>query len=286
MTQKIKNLNTKITPEQINAEWANVLSVRNKMLASSDWTQLKDVILDKEQVNFWKNWRKKLRNVKRKVFSTPKDAEYVLQLLEKQIPQTVNFSSYIEDQEVTVEEKRNKIVETVLVKEKPVIIREEVSESVIQDIFIKTFSENPLILQNFLNKILYSNYDTIFSDYDSLEIYKNKLLNYLKIKTNEIFLDKIDKQNIHRINQKYDEAFDFLSRNEPDLDNFPLIKLYVMLNNKNAMTVAYDFIEEKKKLNEEILNSERFLKFNEQRINLLDDKNQANELFIEIKNGY
>lgn len=286
MTQKIKNLNTKITPEQVNAEWANVLSVRNKMLASSDWTQLKDVILDKEQVNFWKNWRKKLRNVKRKVFSTPKDAEYVLQLLEKQIPQTVNFSSYIEDQEVTVEEKRNKIVETVLVKEKPVIIREEVSESVIQDIFIKTFSENPLILQNFLNKILYSNYDTIFSDYDSLEIYKNKLLNYLKIKTNEIFLEKIDKQNVHRINQKYDEAFDFLSRKDPDLDNFPLIKLYAMLNNKNATTVAYDFIEEKKKLNEEILNSERFLKFNEQRINLLDDKKQADELFIEIKNGY
>lgn len=47
--------------EELNREWDNIRTQRNRLLEESDWTQLPDVILPNEGA--WRNYRQDLRNI-------------------------------------------------------------------------------------------------------------------------------------------------------------------------------------------------------------------------------
>lgn len=96
MVTKITNLNTERTAEQEKNVWLEVLSHRNKLLLNSDWTQMSDSGLTETCINQWKTWRQQLKNVNRRNFSEPAQAEYAISILAKRVP----FNDY---QEVRVE---------------------------------------------------------------------------------------------------------------------------------------------------------------------------------------
>ena len=55
------------TPYSSTSTWQRVRTERNKLLQESDWTQLSDVVVDKEA---WSTYRKQLRDIT-KSFSSP-----------------------------------------------------------------------------------------------------------------------------------------------------------------------------------------------------------------------
>ena len=55
------------TPYSSTSTWQRVRTERNKLLQESDWTQLSDVVVDKEA---WSAYRKQLRDIT-KSFSSP-----------------------------------------------------------------------------------------------------------------------------------------------------------------------------------------------------------------------
>jgi len=49
--------------KQRAAKWDEIRLIRNNVIATTDWTQLGDVVLTDEKVAEWKEYRKKLRDM-------------------------------------------------------------------------------------------------------------------------------------------------------------------------------------------------------------------------------
>ena len=86
MVDKIGRLTVSKTEQQIDAEWAEVLSVRNRLLINSDWTQLPDSNLTKECVERFKRWRRLLRRVTKSKIPEMSVAREELSKLEASTP--------------------------------------------------------------------------------------------------------------------------------------------------------------------------------------------------------
>jgi len=82
---KIKNLKTTASQLKEDMELSSVLGKRNKLLVSSDWTQLSDVNLTEECKASWRVWRSEVR----KIDITDKKAMGALVSLEQNQPQKV-----------------------------------------------------------------------------------------------------------------------------------------------------------------------------------------------------
>lgn len=81
MSTKIKNLRIARTVKQDSDAWAEVLSLRNKLLANSDWTQLPDSGLTPANVRLWGEWRRQLKRVNRRNVADRDTAKANLQVL-------------------------------------------------------------------------------------------------------------------------------------------------------------------------------------------------------------
>ena len=91
---KIRNLKTEESTQQIKDAWLEVAASKNRLLASTDWTQLKDISLHNEKK--FSTWRKKLRDLDLKAtFETPQQAKSFLEDYKKTIPKP-NWSSEVE----------------------------------------------------------------------------------------------------------------------------------------------------------------------------------------------
>lgn len=87
MVEKITILSLEKTPEYIDREWAGVLGKRLHLLGTTDWTQLEDNELTFESRVRWNHWRNQVREVRRRLYDTPEDAERVLIKLESNLPE-------------------------------------------------------------------------------------------------------------------------------------------------------------------------------------------------------
>ena len=93
MVRKISNLNIGKTTVQDNQLWAEVLSHRNKLLATSDWTQSVDSGLTEVCVRQWRDWRRQLKNINRSNYGDRDSAEAHINNLARRIP----FNVYVEN---------------------------------------------------------------------------------------------------------------------------------------------------------------------------------------------
>ena len=66
----LEELNIKLSSMKFTEPWRLLREERNRLLAESDWTQLKDIDLDIIRERNWKNYRQALRDLPSK--STPK----------------------------------------------------------------------------------------------------------------------------------------------------------------------------------------------------------------------
>ena len=66
----LEELNIKLSEMKFTEPWRLLREERNRLLAESDWTQLKDIDLDIIRERNWKNYRQALRDLPSK--STPK----------------------------------------------------------------------------------------------------------------------------------------------------------------------------------------------------------------------
>jgi len=85
--QKIKNVVVSKSEFSENVKWAEVESLKFRLLESSDWILLPDSNVT--NINAWKEWRMKLKNIKRQNFKTPEEMHLVLQDLENKTPRKI-----------------------------------------------------------------------------------------------------------------------------------------------------------------------------------------------------
>lgn len=312
--KKIKNIKAVNTVDKINSEWLEVLSKRNKLLQDSDWTQLEDVTMDSFVKKQWREWRQKLRNVSKKNNSSLEQIKYVIDLLEKErpiikkidetlfhqlinIPETEIINNSIEQKtnlehqtEINLKDDdkviKEKIIEKVFLKEIPLIIREELSEEKIKEKFFLIFSENHMDLYNFLKDTIKKVPNVIILDSDDLETIRNKTKEYLIAQKIYLFELKTKESNPIIIDEKYQQALDFLTSENVNIVDYPLIELHSQLLNYSAEKIANLFIEEKKSFNKIILESEKFLLYNMRKIDMAETIDQLKTLILDIKNGY
>ena len=86
MAERIKIRRLEKTDEYIDREWAQVLSQRQHMLTSTDWTQLEDNELTFESRVRWNHWRNQVREVRRATAESREVAEARLKELENKMP--------------------------------------------------------------------------------------------------------------------------------------------------------------------------------------------------------
>jgi len=291
MAQKITNLAVSSTAESLDLEWGAILSKKIKLLQSSDWTQLNDVNLDPQVREAWKTWRSKLRRIKRRNNLECSQAKELISTLERSMPkdndiiETIEQPSIKETPEIEQVNKTN--LEKVYIEKQSIIIKEEIDDDKFRQNFYKIFGEDHTQLYLFLKDIINKIPNVTIKDTDSLDMVKEKTLTYLILQQKYLLDKKINLlPPIDIINEKYEQALEFLTTNSPILENYPLIELHTQLRNMTGQEVALSFLSEKKIMNQNLLDSEKFLLYNQVRINACDDITSLKELIIEIKNGY
>lgn len=83
---KIKNIKTVKTEEMHNKEWTEVLSVKNRLLQMSDWTQLPDSGLSDNCVKNFMEWRTSLKKLRRSTATSIKNVIHTTNVLRDNIP--------------------------------------------------------------------------------------------------------------------------------------------------------------------------------------------------------
>jgi hypothetical protein len=99
MTEEIKqltNVSYKLTDEVITRNWLSVNARKTRLLSLSDWTQMADVNLPQNIKNVWRQWRSKVRAVKRSAYLDPNAAMEALKSLEQQIPEGISDEALAE----------------------------------------------------------------------------------------------------------------------------------------------------------------------------------------------
>lgn len=99
MTEEIKqlsNVSFKLTDEVISRNWMSVNARKTRLLSLSDWTQMPDVPLPQNIRNVWRQWRSKVRAVKRSAYTDPSKAMEALKSLELQIPEGISEEALAE----------------------------------------------------------------------------------------------------------------------------------------------------------------------------------------------
>lgn len=89
MPQKIKILSLRKTEEYIKKELDNLKARRNKLLISSDWTQIIDNGLSMKNILEWRYWRNKIRNIKCNNISNLLEIENEISFYEENRPQVI-----------------------------------------------------------------------------------------------------------------------------------------------------------------------------------------------------
>jgi hypothetical protein len=288
MVQKVQNLVTETTNDQLEIEWAQVFSKRNKLLEISDWTQLGDVFLLPEVKKQWSIWRQKLRKVNRKTFTQLQDAKDVLALLEKEIPKASPLDeSEFNDKIVNAEETRDKIIQKVITKEQPIIIREIIEEPRFQELLRGVLDKDAYGMKNYLLSFLSIENSNIITDEDTLEVAKSKAKEYARNRQTITLNNKLSHLPDNRILQgRAEEAIEFLSAKAPDIENFPLIKLHSESMDQTYEQSAVNFLRQKKWYNQLLLDSEKFLFYTGKQIESAISKIQIQSIIDSIKYGY
>ena len=83
---KIKNIKTVKTDEMYNKEWTEVLSVKNRLLQLSDWTQLPDSGLTDNCVKNFMEWRTSLKKLRRSTATSIKNVIHTTNVLRDNSP--------------------------------------------------------------------------------------------------------------------------------------------------------------------------------------------------------
>lgn len=86
MSKKISIVKTEKTEEYLTTEWTTVLSVRDKLIQDSDWTQLFDSGLTLCCKLKFEHWRSKLKRIKKQKFKTPDEAKIHIDFLKLKKP--------------------------------------------------------------------------------------------------------------------------------------------------------------------------------------------------------
>lgn len=292
--EKISGIKTETTKEQNDVAWSKVFARKIRMLESSDWTQLTDVHIGEEIRNKWKVWRQAVRNVKKSKFSNPLEAEGVLSKLDAHRPddstldtESINYDVTKVGETLSENENRVTEIQRVFIKEIPIVIKEEVTDEELEEPLMTFFSNNSFIIRDIING-LKKEIVTNFTDNDPLYLAKEKfilLLNKRLVLTLEEKLSGFPP--IEVVNEKFDQALDFLSNNAATLDEYPLISLHVKHSGQEPEEVAQGFLEEKKKVNKIILDIETYRLYIKGKVEAANDITTLRNLVEEIRqDGY
>lgn len=284
MVQKIQNLDTEITNEQIEIEWAQIISTRNKLLEISDWTQLGDVFLTKESKRNWSIWRHKVRKINKINFSVIQEAKEELEILKNEMPRDSKFDEAAFADEVV--NSSTTIVQKVI-KEQPVIIREILDEPRFKETLIGVLEKDIHGFKSYLTSFMKMEDIPSIADDDNLEEAKAKIKEYVKRKQNERLEEKLASlPNQKILHQEIEEAIEFIAAKSPDLEDYPLIKLNSEMMKMTPVESAMNFLRQKKWYNTIILDSERFLLYTNVKIEEATTIVQLRSIISDIMYGY
>ena len=287
MVQKIQNINTEITDEQVAIEWAQVVSTRNKLLEISDWTQLGDVFLSPESKKQWSIWRQKLRKINKANIENPKNAKEELEQLKNDMPRSSSFDDEAFNNNINAETKNDKIVQKIITKEQPIIIREILDEARFRETLTGVLEKDIHGFKTYLSSFMKLEDIPSLADDDNLEEAKFKVKEYAKRKQAERLEDKLRSlPNLKILYQQTEEAIEFAASKSPDINDYPLIKINSEYKNMTYQESAYNFLKQKKWYNTVILDSEKFLLYTNAKIEKADTIASLRSIITDIMYGY
>lgn len=309
MAIKISNIAVSSTAQKLELDWADVISRRNKLLILSDWTQLDDVGLNESTKSSWTVWRAQVRKIKKRKNATLEQVKSLLEILEKMRPDltidnelTTLLDDVICEAVLPVEDDLTPKIEIeteteitrpaqnvgkIYIEKQPIIIKEEITDEILEQKFYELFSTNPEKLQVFLKDVIDKTPQIMLHSNESLGEMRNKLTEYLILQQRYILEIKKKKLPLFdTINEKSAQAIEYLTIDFPVLDDYPLIALHAQITNLDPSDIAMKFLHDKKLMNTLILESEKFLMYNKTRIELYDTIESFRELIKDIKNGY
>jgi hypothetical protein len=288
MVQKIQNLDTEVTNDQIEIEWAQVFSTRNKLLEISDWTQLNDVFLTPEAKKQWGMWRQKLRKVNRKTFDDLEQAKNVIDLLKKEMPKNsalndAEFDEKFANAEIT----KDKAIYKTIVKEQPIILEEKISLERFDALFRDHLEKDAYAFKQYLLSFLDRSNTNLFLETDVMEECRQKTKNFLA-EQQTFSLNRKTKYlpDIRILTQRAEEALEFLTETNPNLEHFPLIRLHSEVMEMTPEESALNFLKQKKWYNQLLLESDKFLLYTTKKIDAAATKTHLLVIIEDIKNGY
>lgn len=296
MIEKIKDLKTEITKEQSDNAWSKVLSHKIRMLEASDWTQLSDVYLSQETKNEWKNWRQNVRKVKKAHYTNSLDAEMHLNSLENFKPANTSIdcdaynestSTNNEHHEILNDGKKNVVeIQKVFIKEQPIIIKQDIEEDLFERLFFELMTKNSTKFKQRIRNLL-EEQEIIFFDTDTLYAAKEKMIIYSNNIKNELLTKKISEfSSIEILNEKFEQAVDYLTNNNGKIETYSFIKLYSDFYNKTPEIIAEEFVLERKRYNKILIEAEKFFLYIKNKIETSESMEELKSLIYEIKNGY
>lgn len=212
MALRIQNVQTKKTERQIETEWAEVAAMKSRLLSSTDWTQLDDVVLENDAEI--RQWRQRLRDIDiREDFNSPKTASRYLSEYEASFPRVLYSSDTSRHRQEDIRpeefnENLDRLFQYVEALEKKITSLESlINEPVIE--------EEPV-------------------EYVSIENAQDIVLNQLKEQKNQNLVNS-GSLEYPLISTKMEQAADFLSRD----DEQPLAEYSLLKNNRNVSDVEY-----------------------------------------------
>lgn len=288
MIQKIYNLDTEISEDQLEIEWAKLISTKNKLLEISDWTQLSDVFLPADVKKEWGEWRQKLRKVNRKTFADIEQAGNVIEFLKKEMPKntTLDEAAFTENFSNT-SISPEKIVQKTIIKEQPIIFKEEMEMDRFINLFKETLEKDSYYFRDYLLSFLDPSNTNIFIDGEELDVCKDKTKDFIKTQRTHTLNKKLKSfVDLRIMQQRTEEAVEYLSEKSPILDNYPLIKLHSEESVMTPEDSALNFLRDKRWYNQLLLESEKFIFYTNKMIDKAENINQLRAIIESYKNGY
>lgn len=244
--EKISNLQILLTDEVINRKWNDVIVKRNKLLSISDWTQLSDAPINKEMRNMWTKWRQKVRQVKKSAIINSEKALELLNVLELQIPEKIQYvtetivAPMVEEIEsipiIDVDVKLNELKDEIY---KQIISMNDVS-SIINDKFT---NNNEILLKavEHLIDIKLQKPVVITPPKEFLED-QELLIQQVNDKYRKEFSEYTEVDN-----EKFKQAVDYIVDKTPNEDHYPLLKIHFKMDAIDKVVVAQKLIADRNK---------------------------------------
>lgn len=277
--EKLTEYQTFPTKEVWDRKWVSVSAKKLKLLSLSDWTQLADCTLPQNIKNVWKQWRQRVRAIKRSAIDDPDKAMELLKGYERSCPSELSVSDDIAH--ISEAPAVNEELEAVRAS-----MQEDVKKYFAENVSAKMISiEDVTALVNAKLEQQAAQFQTLIQSLRPTTV-PAPAPELPELKAELLHLnDKINAMDFSAVSSElYAESVDFLVMGESD-HNWPLLQVSATHHNMTLHDMAEQVVQQKKTWLREACKKEELRLNYAARINALESIEDALKIQQEL-NGH